>query len=116
MRIQILPEAQEDLIAGFRFYERQAQGLGSYFRDSLLDDVDSLATQGGIHAKVFGYHRSLSKRFPFAIYYRVEKNMVRVRRFSTAGKTRRGSDIEFAAVAPLTSDICPLSSVFRPLI
>ena len=79
MRIQILPEAQEDLIAGFRFYERQAQGLGSYFRDSLLDDVDSLATQGGIHAKVFGYHRSLGKRFPFAIYYRVEKNMVRVR-------------------------------------
>ena len=79
MRIQILPEAQDDLIAGFRFYERQAQGLGSYFRESLLDDVDSLATQGGIHAKVFGYHRSLSKRFPFAIYYRVEKNMIRVR-------------------------------------
>ena len=114
--MQILPEAQEDLIAGFRFYERQARGLGSYFRDSLLDDVDSLATQGGIHAKVFGYHRSLSKRFPFAIYYRVEKNMFVSGRFSTAGKTRRGSDIEFAAVPPLTSDICPLSSVFRPLI
>ena len=23
---------------------------------------------GGVHAKIFGYHRSLSKRFPFAIY------------------------------------------------
>ena len=79
MTIEILPEAQDDLIAGFRFYERQAQGLGSYFRESLLDDVDSLATQGGIHAKVFGYHRSLSKRFPFAIYYRVEADVVRIR-------------------------------------
>jgi len=33
VRIEILPEAREDLIAGHRFYETQAQGLGSYFRD-----------------------------------------------------------------------------------
>jgi plasmid stabilization system protein ParE len=79
VRIEILPEAQEDLIAGFRFYEHQAPGLGSYFRESILSDVDALAVVGGVHAKVFGYHRSLSKRFPFAIYYRVEADVVRVR-------------------------------------
>jgi plasmid stabilization system protein ParE len=79
VRIQILPEAQEDLIAGFRFYENQALGLRSYFRDSLLRDVDLLATTAGVHAKVFGYHRSVSKRFPFAIYYRLESDLVRVR-------------------------------------
>jgi hypothetical protein len=27
VRIQILPEAREDLIAGYRFYESQARGL-----------------------------------------------------------------------------------------
>jgi plasmid stabilization system protein ParE len=79
VRIEILPEAREDLIAGYHFYESQAPGLGSYFRDSLLADVDLLATNAGIHAKVFGSHRSLSRRFPFAIYYRVESNVVRVR-------------------------------------
>jgi hypothetical protein len=79
VRIEILPEAREDLIAGYRFYESQATGLGTYFRDSLLADVDALATNAGVHAKVFGYHRSLSKRFPFAIYYRVESDVVRVR-------------------------------------
>jgi plasmid stabilization system protein ParE len=79
VRIQILPEAREDLLAGYRFYENQAAGLGVYFRDSLLADIDLLATNGGVHAKVFGYHRSLSKRFPFAIYYRVEASVVRVR-------------------------------------
>ena len=63
MTIQILPEALEDLIAGYRFYENQAAGLGAYFRDSVLADIDLLATNGGVHAKVFGYHRSLSKRF-----------------------------------------------------
>ena len=35
--------------------------------------LDSLVIKGGIHPIHFGhYHRLLSKRFPFAIYYRVE--------------------------------------------
>ena len=59
MRIEILPEAGEDLIAGYRFYETQAPGLGSYFRDSLQADIDRLVTNAGVHAKVFGYNRSL---------------------------------------------------------
>ena len=78
MTIDILPEARDDLLAGFQFYERQAPGLGRYFRDSLFEDIESLTLQGGVHAKLSGYHRSLSKRFPFAIYYRVEANVVRV--------------------------------------
>ena len=79
MKVEILPEAQEDLVAGFRFYERQGRGLGNYFLECLFEDVDSLTLHGGVHSKVFGYHRSLSKRFPFAIYYRVEDEVVRVR-------------------------------------
>jgi len=47
VRIEILPEARDDLIAGFRFYEHQAPGLGSYFRESILTDVDTLAAHGG---------------------------------------------------------------------
>jgi hypothetical protein len=76
---QRLAEARDDLIAGFRLYEHQPPDLGSYFRESILGDIDALAVHGGVHAKVFGYHRSLSKRFPFAIYYRVEADVVRVR-------------------------------------
>ena len=57
-----------DLADGFDFYERQEAGLGGYFLNSLLADVDSLKLYGGIHRKVFGFHRSLAKRFPFAIY------------------------------------------------
>ena len=50
MRIEILPEARDDLIAGFRFYEHQALSLGSDFRESILSDVDALAVVGGVHA------------------------------------------------------------------
>lgn len=77
MRIRILAAAEEDLEEGYRFYESQSPSLGSYFLDSLYSDIDSLAYFGGIHQLVFGYHRLLSKRFPFAVYYRlIEKAVV----------------------------------------
>jgi plasmid stabilization system protein ParE len=76
MRIRILSAAEKDLEEGYRFYESQSPGLGSYFLDSLYSDIDSLVYFGGIHQVVFGYHRQLSKRFPFAVYYRIIDNVV----------------------------------------
>jgi len=70
MRIKILFSALEDLSKGRLFYEKQGEGLGEYFFDSLFSDIDSLMLYGGIHPKVFGYYRMLSKRFPYAIYYK----------------------------------------------
>ena len=71
MKIKVLSSAIEDLYEGRLFYEKQGQGLGEYFFDSLFSDIDSLVLYGGIHAKVYGYHRMLSKRFPYAIYYKL---------------------------------------------
>ena len=78
MKIEILDEAQEDLIQGFHFYESREPGLGWYFIDCLFSDIDSLFIYAGIHQVVLAYHRCLSKRFPFAIYYSVENELVRV--------------------------------------
>lgn len=78
MRIEILDEAQQDLIEGFHFYEAREAGLGSYFPDCLFSDIDSLILYAGIHHITFGYHRCLSKRFPFAVYYGVEGELIRV--------------------------------------
>lgn len=78
MRIEILDEAQDDLIQGFHFYEGREAGLGAYFLDCLFSDIDSLLVYGGIHQVVYGHRRCLSKRFPFAIYYSVEENVVHV--------------------------------------
>ncbi len=79
MRVQVLDEATADLADGFRFYERQVDGLGDYFLDSLWSDIQSLRISGGIHAIHYGYHRLISKRFPYAVYYRIEDGVVRVR-------------------------------------
>jgi hypothetical protein len=78
VKIQILVEAQEDLIQGFRFYEGREPGLGAYFLDCLFSDIDSLLVHAGVHAVIYTYHRCLSKRFPFAIYYSLEGELVRV--------------------------------------
>lgn len=76
MIIKLLSAALEDLSDGRLFYEKQGEGLGEYFFDSLFSDIDSLMLYGGIHPKVFGYHRMLSKRFPYAIYYKLEEGQV----------------------------------------
>jgi hypothetical protein len=78
MRIELLDSAEKDLLNGFKFYERQSKGLGIYFLDSLFSDIESLHLYAGIHALHFGYHRLLSKRFPFAIYYRLQTDIIRV--------------------------------------
>ncbi|OIO33890.1 MAG: hypothetical protein COS94_02535 [Candidatus Hydrogenedentes bacterium CG07_land_8_20_14_0_80_42_17] len=76
MKIRILQSASQDLREGYHFYEKQNSGLGEYFKESLFSDIDSLRVYAGIHAVFFNkYHRMLSKRFPFAIYYRVSDNI-----------------------------------------
>ncbi len=78
MKLRILTLALNDLDVGRRFYERQQPGLGDYFLDSLFSDVDSLLLFAGIHQQFHGYHRTLSKRFPYAIYYKVIGDEVQV--------------------------------------
>jgi hypothetical protein len=73
MTIEILDQAVQDLVEGFRFYEDQQAELGSYFLTSLYADIESLRLYAGTHRKAYkDYHRLLSKRFPFAIFYTME--------------------------------------------
>ena len=76
MIVKILPSAKQDLRDGFTFYERQADGLGTYFLDTLLADIDSLSLFAGIHTRRGQHHRFISKRFPYWIYYRIEHDIV----------------------------------------
>jgi hypothetical protein len=80
MRIEILDQAAEDLIEGFHFYEAQRSGLGACFLSNLYGDIESLCLYGGIHRQAYkDYHRLLSKRFPFAVFYTVRGETVFIR-------------------------------------
>ena len=78
MNIRLLPQAESDLEIGADFYESQQAGLGSYFTDCLASDIESLRLYAGIHEKYLGFHRALSKRFPFAIYYEMTKSSIEI--------------------------------------
>jgi plasmid stabilization system protein ParE len=69
MKTRILPEAEHDLEIGADFYEAQREGLGRYFTDCLMSDIESLQLYAGVHQREHGLHRCMSKRFPFAIFY-----------------------------------------------
>lgn len=74
MKVRILRSALDDLAAGRQFYDRQEEGVGQYFFDSLFAEIDSLVLYAGIHRVQLGYHRLLARRFPYAIYYRILKD------------------------------------------
>jgi plasmid stabilization system protein ParE len=94
MKIRLLSAAETDLEEGYRFYESQQAGLGSYFLDSLFSDIDSLAYFAGMHRLIFGYHRLLAKRFPFAVYYRLSTKRHWLSLFSIVGEIRVGQGID----------------------
>lgn len=79
IEIQISSKAFNDLNTGFFFYDNQELGLGDYFLSCLKSDIESLKHSAGIHRQVYrDYHRLLSQKFPFAIYYSVTHQTVKI--------------------------------------
>lgn len=76
MKILITHEAEIHIANAIKFYESQKEGLGTYFLDSISSDIDSLYIFYGIHFKIKNYYRLLSKRFPYAIYYKYNENII----------------------------------------
>jgi hypothetical protein len=67
----VLKEVINDLDDGKTFYDQRETGVGDYFWDSLLADIESLIIYAGIHYREYGFYRMLAKRFPYAVYYDV---------------------------------------------
>jgi plasmid stabilization system protein ParE len=78
MTPKVLRRAREDLRSGIQFYNSQQKGLGSYFYDTLISDIESLQIYAGIHSQVKKYYRLVSKRFPYSIYYKIDDDLVKV--------------------------------------
>ena len=75
-KILLSEDAFEDLNVGFLFYEAQESGLGDYFTSCLRSDIESLKFTAGIHRNSEGFHRLLSRAFPYGIFYTLESDTV----------------------------------------
>lgn len=78
MEIKILPAAESDLDDGYWFYESLADGLGEYFFSSITSDIRSLRIFAGVHQVIKEKYRMVASRFPYSIFYKIEKSEIRV--------------------------------------
>lgn len=74
MRLTYTDRAKEDLELAFDWYEEQQYGLGIEFLDCLeatIEIITSTPKLYAIHHAIF--RRALIRRFPFSIFYTLEK-------------------------------------------
>jgi len=77
-KILISEDAFGDLNDGFLFYEAQDFGLGDYFTACLRADIEGLKVTAGVHTRVQGFHRLLSRVFPHGVFYTVQSDEVTI--------------------------------------
>lgn len=78
-KLRISSDALSDLNEGFLFYEQQDTGLGDYFTSCLRSDIEELRLTGGVHSIVHRqFYRSLSRVFPYGIFYTSDVDVVTV--------------------------------------
>ena len=76
--VVVLEDVAEDMNNGKAFYDQKESGVGDYFWDSLLADIESLMLYAGVHTKEHGLYRMLARRFPYAIYFEIADDVAYV--------------------------------------
>ncbi len=71
--LRFLPEVEDDVVAGFAWYEAKAPGLGEEFIRAFYRCVDDVPDHPLSYPRVHGdIRRCLLRRFPYATYFTVE--------------------------------------------
>jgi plasmid stabilization system protein ParE len=79
MRLIYHPEAEAELVDAAEYYEERLPGLGAEFLDA-VDAAVNVVLSDPLRAALCsqGIRRHLLKRFPYALYYRVGAEEIRV--------------------------------------
>src|SRR5581483_11970038 len=78
-RLLIAPEAELDIAEAYSWYESRRIGLGEEFLSSVDSSIEGICRQADMYPVVHEeYHRSLIRRFPYAIFYDFSKATVTV--------------------------------------
>lgn len=71
------PELVDDAAEAFQYYEERTEGLGHELLRSYYAAIAAVERNPEIHLRTHGdFRRALLKRFPYALYFRLEENVI----------------------------------------
>ncbi len=77
MNIRYTDRAKDDVEIAFSWYENQKRGLGHDFLNSIEASITNISNFPKLYNNCYkNFRRSLTKRFPFAIFYTIEENEI----------------------------------------
>ena len=88
-RVIIRPKAEADLREARLWYETQRTGLGDELLQEIGRTIDLLKEQPERPVYYRGFRRSLTRRFPYKLFYRIEGTRVIVFRILHAKRDHR---------------------------
>ena len=69
-RLIVLPEAVDDAVEAFRWYELRSPGLGERFLSQVDDCINQICRQPELFELVYKlYRRAIVRDFPYVIFY-----------------------------------------------
>jgi len=75
--LRFLPEVEEDAVNGYLWYEAKSRGLGEDFLRMFYACADEILINPLLYQKVYqDFRRRLLRRFPYAIYFTIEKDQI----------------------------------------
>ena len=81
MRLVIHPDAAREASASADWYEAKRAGYGQHFRETVVAALDAIVARPRAYPfepTASGARRMLVRRFPFAIVFYVEDDIIRV--------------------------------------
>lgn len=75
--LHFLPEIEEDIIAGYVWYEVKSPGLGEEFLRIFYACAEEIPRNPHLYPKIYNeFRRRLLRRFPYAIYFMVKDDQI----------------------------------------
>ena len=77
MRVKLSPEAAEEMIEAANWYDAREPGLGREFLGACDESFQLIKSAPLRHLHVGrGFHRYLMNRFPFAVFYETQDDLL----------------------------------------
>lgn len=75
--LRFLPELEEDVIAGYAWYEGKVPQLGEEFLRMFYACAGGILRNPLLYPKVYReFRRRLLRRFPYALYFRIKESEI----------------------------------------